>query len=227
MTATKMFATVCVCLAVLPSLTQSQAPPVVSTSPLTGNLQDNVVGNNILLETGPLDMMYNEPINQDYMIIQNAAAGFLEVYYIPTGVRVGMAPTSKTVTSVAPRPNSIETYIIDPYTRHNEPLPAGDCNDGFIDQCDPDCFNEPTEERPGGVVGVVGGLRLTYIETIEVDAEPYDICFLPDGSRAYVSCSAAGTVCVIDTATYEVVNRISTGAFTPRALTYVSMPRRW
>lgn len=75
-------------------------------------------------------------------------------------------------------------------------------------------------DRVAGCITVLDLLQLRPTRSIQVGAEPHDIEFHPSGDRAWVSCSAAGTVDVISTASYEVVGSIPLPIRQPRGLAY-------
>ncbi|MCC6409980.1 MAG: hypothetical protein IT453_22690 [Planctomycetes bacterium] len=69
-------------------------------------------------------------------------------------------------------------------------------------------------------VTIVDLAALTITRSIRVGAEPHGIAFTPNGDRAYVACSAARTIDVISTATYQVVASIPVPVREPRALVH-------
>ncbi len=56
------------------------------------------------------------------------------------------------------------------------------------------------------------------VRSLAVANEPHMVLFTPSGDRAYVSCSGAGQVDVIDTASFAVVNSITIPSREPRGL---------
>ena len=64
----------------------------------------------------------------------------------------------------------------------------------------------------------------TIARTIPVGKEPHGIAFLPDGSKAYVACSASDRVDVIDATTYSVVGSVATVATGGTNPLYLSGP---
>lgn len=70
-------------------------------------------------------------------------------------------------------------------------------------------------------VTVVDPSTQTILRTIRVGAEPHDLVFTPDKSRAYVACSAVHRVDVIDAALKAVVKSIPVPAMNPRAMEWL------
>ena len=58
----------------------------------------------------------------------------------------------------------------------------------------------------------VGGATFEVVATIPVPDNPHGAAFSADGSRAYVACSGADVIAVIDTTTYEVLGTLDAGA---------------
>ncbi len=73
-------------------------------------------------------------------------------------------------------------------------------------------------DRVYGDVEVVDLDRLTVVRTLRVAPEPHGIAFSKDGTRAWVTCSGADSVAVIDTASYTVVQSLAIPARAPRGI---------
>jgi YVTN family beta-propeller protein len=69
-----------------------------------------------------------------------------------------------------------------------------------------------------GCVSVIDPGTLRIVRTIQVGKEPHGIVFTANGSRAYVTCSAANRVDVIDCANYTVQKNIPIPAIGPRGI---------
>ncbi|HEX6811520.1 MAG TPA: YncE family protein [Planctomycetota bacterium] len=69
-----------------------------------------------------------------------------------------------------------------------------------------------------GCVSVIDPILNRIMRTIQVGKEPHGIAMLPDGSRAYVTCSGSNTVDVIACASYGVAKTIPIPARAPRGI---------
>lgn len=71
-------------------------------------------------------------------------------------------------------------------------------------------------------ISIVDVATRTIQRTIRVGAEPHGLIFTPDKSRAYVACSAAQRVDVIDALSKSLVQSIAIPALNPRALEWLN-----
>jgi len=184
--------------ALLTALVLLASSPVSAGRPRPGGSVEHEVSGHLTFASPQSNPLAISP-DGSRLLVANTAAGAVEVINLASPslggrVFVGMDPVA-----VAFRPDGNEAWIANHVSDSISVVDTNPASASFL-----------------RAIETIQDLDASGVSNFD---EPVGIAFREDGSEAYVALSSRNEIAVVDTSTYEVIDRLSITAQDPRALT--------